>query len=122
MSVAVIDFSSKAKKLDDNLEKPLVGSFVLAESAGNVSVLRPNNDFSAMELLVQKDFAKNVQSLHSTIDLLFLCADDDDAICLLRALQGRSILHFTLARTKRTKSATLAHMRSFLPIQGLLYE
>jgi len=51
-----------------------------------------------------------------------LSADDGDAISLLRALEGQKMFHITLARTKKTKSATLAQMRSLLPIQGLLYD
>ncbi|MDC0565441.1 hypothetical protein OAO56_04115, partial [Amylibacter sp.] len=122
VKVAVIDFSSKAKKLDMDVERITVGSFLVIESVGNVSILRPENNSSAIELLSQKDFVKNLQSLCSTIDLLFLCADNDDAISLLRALQEQKIFHVTLARTKYTKSATLTYMRSFFPIQGLIHD
>jgi uncharacterized protein involved in exopolysaccharide biosynthesis len=122
MKVAVIDFSSTAKKLDFDDEMLSVGSFVISEHAGLVSVLRPDGDLTAMELLIQKGFYKNIQSLNSTFDLLFLCADNGDAISLLRALEGQKTFHITLARTKKTKSTTLAQMRSLLPIQGLLYD
>jgi hypothetical protein len=53
---------------------------------------------------------------------VFLCADGSDAISLLGALEGQKIFHITVARTKKTKSAILMHMRSLLPIQGLLYD
>ena len=99
-----------------------VGSFVITENDGNVSVLRPDDDISAMDMISQKGFSKKLQSLGSTIDLLFLCADNDEAISLLRALQGQKIFHITLARIKHTKSVTLAHMRSFAPIQGLIHD
>jgi uncharacterized protein involved in exopolysaccharide biosynthesis len=122
IKVAVIDFSSKAKKLDIGARRFSFESFVVAESAGNVSVLTPNNDLTAMELLSQKDFAKNMQSLSSTIDLLLLCADNGDATSLLRALQGQKTFHISLSRTKHTKSADLAHINSLLPIQGLLHD
>ena len=122
MTVAVIDFSSRAKKLDIDRERLSVGSFVVAESAGHVSILRPDGDLAAMELLSQRGFWKNTQSLNSTFDLVFLCADNGDAISLLSALEGQKTFHITLARTKNTKSATLAQMRSLLPIQGLLYD
>ena len=122
MKVAVIDFSSRAKKLDIDRERLSVGSFVVAESAGHVSILRPDGDLAAMELLSQRGFWKNTQSLNSTFDLVFLCADNGDAISLLSALEGQKTFHITLARTKNTKSATLAQMRSLLPIQGLLYD
>ena len=122
MKVAVIDFSSRAKKLDIDDEKLSVKSFVVAERTGHVSVLRPDGDLAAMELVSHRDFWKNIEALNSTFDLVFLCADNDDAISLLSALEGQKMFHITLARTKKTKSATLAHMRSLLPIQGLLYD
>jgi uncharacterized protein involved in exopolysaccharide biosynthesis len=122
INVAVIDFSSKAKMLDTDGERLSVGSFVITESTGHVSVLRPNGDLAAMELLSHRDFLEKIQSLNSTFDLVFLCADNADAISLLSALEGQIIFHMTIARAKKTKSATLMHMRSLLPIQGLLYD
>ncbi|MDB9806303.1 Wzz/FepE/Etk N-terminal domain-containing protein [Amylibacter sp.] len=122
VKVAVVDFSSRAKKLGIDLERLSVGSFVVAESAGNISILRPDSDLAAMELLSQRSFWKNIQSLNSTFDLVLLCADNSDAISLLSALEGQKMFHITIAKTKKTKSATLIHMRSLLPIQGLLYD
>ncbi|MDB4132527.1 hypothetical protein N9608_03475, partial [Amylibacter sp.] len=122
VKVAVVDFSSRAKKLGIDLERPSVGSFVVTESAGHISILRPDGDLAAMELLSQRDFWKNIQSLNSTFDLVLLCADNSDAISLLSALEGQKMFHITIAKTKKTKSATLIHMRSLLPIQGLLYD
>ena len=118
----MIDFSSMAKKPDFDDEMLSVGSFVISEHAGLVSVLRPDGNLTAIELLIQRDFYKNIQSLNSTFDLVFLCADNGDAISLLRALEGQKTFHITLARTKKTKSTALAQMRSLLPIQGLLYD
>ena len=120
--IAVIDFSSSVKKLDTDVNSLSVGSFVVAESAGHVSVLRPDGDTAALELLSKKDFREKIQSLNSTFNLVFLCADGSDAIDLLSALKGQEMFHITLARTKKTKSATLMHMRSLLPIQGLLHD
>jgi uncharacterized protein involved in exopolysaccharide biosynthesis len=122
VKVAVIDFSSRAKKLDIDLKRLSVGSFVVAESAGHISILRPDGDTAAMELLSQRSFWKNIQSLNSSFDLVLLCADNSDAISLLSALEGQKMFHITIAKTKKTKSATLIHMRSLLPIQGLLYD
>jgi uncharacterized protein involved in exopolysaccharide biosynthesis len=119
MKVAVINFSSRAKKLDIEGERLSVGSFVVTESAGHISALRPNE---ALELLSHKDFWGKINLLNSTFDLVFLCADNSDAISLLSALEGQKVYHITIARTKKTKSSTLIHMRSLLPIQGLLYD
>ncbi|MDA9300050.1 Wzz/FepE/Etk N-terminal domain-containing protein [Amylibacter sp.] len=122
VKVAVIDFSSSAKKLDIDHEWLSVGTFVVAEDAGHVSVLRADGDLTTMELLSQRGFCKNIQSLNSTFDLVFLSANDGDAISLLRALEGQKTFHVTLARTKKTKSSSIALMRSLLPIQGLLHD
>jgi len=122
LKVAIIDFSSKVKKLHIDEKRFYIGSFIVTESSGNVSILRPSDDLAPMELLSQKDFAKNMQSLNSKIDLLFLCADNDDATSLLRACQWQKTFHLTIARTKRTKSATLELMSTLLPIQGLLHD
>ena len=122
IKVGVINFSSKSKKPDIEKESLSIGSFIVSESVGNVSILRPNDDLAAMELLSQRDFAKKVHSLNSNIDLLFLCADNNDAICLLRALQGQKNFHVTLARSKRTKTTDLVHISSLLRIQGLLHD
>ncbi len=122
LKVAVIDFSSKAKKQNIDDETLLIESFVVDESEGHLSVLRPQGSLGPMEMLSQRDFWKNIQSLNSTFDLIFLCADDRNAISLLNALQNQKTLHITLVRTKKTKSSTLTQMRSLLPIEGLLHE
>tara|TARA_B110000977_G_scaffold187774_1_gene255222 strand:+ start:1455 stop:3398 length:1944 start_codon:yes stop_codon:yes gene_type:complete len=122
VKVAVVDFSSSAKKLDIDHDGLSIGSFVVEENLGHVSILRPGGDLAVMELLGQRGFYNNIKSLNSTFDLVFLSAEDSDAISLLRALEGQKTFHITLARTKKTKSATLAQMRSLLPIQGLLYD
>ena len=122
MKDAVINFSSRAKKINIDRERLSVGSFVVAEHASHVSVLEPDGDLAAMELLGQKDFWMSIQSLNSAFDLVFLSADNLDAMSLLTALKGHKMFHMTLARTKKTKSATLIEIRSRLPIQGLLYD
>jgi polysaccharide biosynthesis transport protein len=122
LKVAVIDFSSKSQKLNIEKKRPSIGSFFVAESFRNVSVLRANDNLAMMELLSRRDFVENIHSVASTVDLLFLCADNNDVISLLRALQGQKAFHLTLARTKYTKSANLTHINSLLPIQGLLHE
>jgi uncharacterized protein involved in exopolysaccharide biosynthesis len=122
VKVAVIDFSSKAKKLDLDGKRLSIGSLTVAESSGQISVLRPDGDLEAMELLSQQGFWGNIQSLNTRFDLVFLSADGNDSISLLSALEGQKIFHITIARTKKTKSTILMHMRSLLPIQGLLYD
>ena len=120
--IAVIDFSAKSRKLATDTEQMSVGSFVIAACEVNVSVLRPQGTLTAVELISQKDFLKNIKSLNSKFDVVFLCADNGDAVSLLRALEGEKMFHLTLARTRHTKSDALLSMRSLLPIQGLLHD
>jgi hypothetical protein len=122
VKVAVIDFSSSAKKLNTDNKRLSVGSFAVVENVSHVSILRPHGDLTAMELLSQRGFYNDIKSLNSTFDLVILSADDGDAISLLRALEGQKTFHITLARIKKTKTATLAQMRSLLPMEGLLHD
>ncbi|MDC3304384.1 hypothetical protein OAV15_04280, partial [Amylibacter sp.] len=122
IKVAVINFSSRPKRLDIDYKRLSDGSFVVIESADHVSVLSPDSDLAALELLAQRGFWESIQSLNSTFDLVFLSADNGDAITLLNALEGQKAFHILLARTKKTKSAALTQMRSRLPIQGLLHD
>jgi hypothetical protein len=122
LKIAMINFSSTAKKLDTDHKRLSVGSFVVAEHVGHISILEPEGDLTAMELLAQKGFRESIQLLNSTFDLIFLSADNGDAISLLSALEGLKAFHITLARTKKTKSADMAQMRSRLPMQGLIYD
>jgi hypothetical protein len=122
LKIALIDFSSNAKKQNIDDERLSVGSFFVDEYSDHVSVLKPHGELDAMELLSQKGFWENLQSLTAKFDLVFLCADNGDAISLLSAAEAQNSFHITIARTKNTKSATLAGMRLRLPIQGLLHD
>lgn len=122
LKIALIDFSSNAKKQNIDDERLSVGSFFVDEYSDHVSVLKPHGELDAMELLSQKGFWENLQSLTAKFDLVFLCADNGDAISLLSAAEAQNSFHITIARTKNTKSATLAEMRLRLPIQGLLHD
>jgi uncharacterized protein involved in exopolysaccharide biosynthesis len=122
ISIAIINFSSSTKNQNIDTERLSIGSFVVTESIGNVSILETGRDMVAMELLSQRNFLKDTKSLNSTFDLVFLCADNRNAISLLSALEGQPAFHIIVTRTKSTKSTTLAQMRSLLPIQGLLHD
>ena len=122
MNIAIINFSLKVKKLDIDHEKLSVESFFVAEREGNVSILRPNRDLTAVELLAQKDFRESIQSLNTAFDLVFLSADNGVALSLLTALDEQKAFHITLARTKKTKSIALSQMHTRLPIQGLIHD
>ena len=122
LKIALIDFSSNFQKPNIDDERRSVESFFVDEHLDHVSVLKPHGELVAMELLSQKAFWENIQSLTVKFDLVFLCADNGDAISLLSAAEAQNTFHITIARTKNTKSAALAEMRSRLPIQGLLHD
>jgi hypothetical protein len=122
LKIALIDFSSNVQKPNIDDERLSVESFFVDEHSDHVSVLKPHGELVAMELLSQKGFWENIQSLNAKFDLVFLCADNDDAISLLSAAEAQNTFHITILRTKNTKSAAVAEMRSRLPIQGLLHD
>jgi uncharacterized radical SAM superfamily protein len=121
LKIALIDFSSNVKSNSDD-ESLSVKSFFVDEHSDHVSVLKSHGELVAMEMLSQKGFWKNIQSLTAKFDLVFLCADNSDAISLLSAVEVQNTFHITIARTKNTKSSALEELRSRLPIQGLLYD
>jgi len=120
--IAVIDFSMKNSKTSPNDKQTALGAFVINKNEGHVSILRPGNYLNSVDFVVKKDFLKNIQSLESSFNFIFLCADNRDAVSLLRALEGQNIFHLTNARIKYTKSDMIKKMHSLLPIKGLLHD
>ena len=122
--IAVIDFSNKKNKhtIDDNKVSQETGLFDVRASEGHVSVLAPEKNIDTIELVKRKDFLKNLRSLNSNYDLIFLCANDKDINSLIRVLEGQKVFHLTSARIKKTRLNTILSMRALLPIQGLLYD
>ena len=122
INIAIIDFSKESKNLNLNTKQASFGSFIAYESMHQVSILRPENNLKAIELISQKEFLKKIHLLNSEFNLIFLCADNGDSISLLRALEKQKIFHLMLARIKHTKSSTIQRFRSLVPIQGLLHD
>ena len=120
--IAVINFSSKVINQPINANLDSLGEFIVTAHVDNVSVLRKKDEMTSMQFISQKNFFKNIQSLNSNFNLLFLCADNSDAISLLRVLEMKEIFHLTVARTKHTKTKDLTSIRSLIPIQGLLHD
>lgn len=122
LNVAIIDFSNKENKSKITEDGNIFGSFIENEKNGKVSILMPNNKREAIEFLSKQNFSKEVFSLNNKFDLIFVCADDTDAITLLRAIQGQKFFHIALAKTKYTKFISISQTVSLFPVQGLLYE
>lgn len=122
VKIAIINFASHNKKLDIDNKISTVGSFVVSESTDHISVLKLGENVSEMDFVSKRNFTDDIKSLNSTFDLIFLCADNANAISLLSAVEKQKVFHITLMKIKKTKSKTLARMRLLLPIQGLIYD
>jgi uncharacterized protein involved in exopolysaccharide biosynthesis/aspartate carbamoyltransferase regulatory subunit len=118
IKVAILDLSKKQNYKNINKEN-IIETFIVSEKFQNVSILSPNSTYDAMS---QKDFIENIKLLTSTFDMVITCADDYDAMSLLRASQNQNFFHITLARVKHTKLDVLPKMHNLLPIQGLLHD
>ena len=122
ISIGIIDFSEQFRNIKKQENNDLVGPFEVADKLDKISILRPNNGQNAIEFLGHIDFQLELKALHSKFKLIFLCADNDDAISLAGAFKMQDIIHITIARRKRTKSKALTQLCTLLPIRGLLYE
>ena len=94
----------------------------IIKEVDKVAVLKPKSHIQNIEFLGQKDFEASLNLLQPEFDLVFLCADDADALSMAGALAGRDLAHITIARLKKTKLQALAHARMLLPIEGLIHE
>ena len=96
--------------------------FTVVHSSENISILQPNNQVNTIDFIGKPDFYDLLKKLESYFDLIFISANNNDALCLASALNGREVTHISIVKLKRTKSQKLSELRSALPIQGLIYE
>lgn len=122
LKIALINFTTNQKIQNSQNDQISIGMFSVVQVVSKISVLQPNNQLGAIELLGQHDFQDQLEALYSKFDLIFLSADDDDAISLARASINKDVTHITATRIKRTKSEALTRLKKLTPIQGLLYE
>lgn len=122
LNIAIIDFSCREKSILADEASQGIDLYEITEKNGKVSVLMPKIEKDALAFLSNRNFSKSLLSLNSSFDLVFMCADDDDALTLLRAIQKLKVYHIMLAKTRNTKSNVLSQMISLLPVQGLLHE
>jgi uncharacterized protein involved in exopolysaccharide biosynthesis len=122
LNIAIINFSTKQQKFNDNGEKNSKVAFSTLEEVENVSVLQPNGNLKPIDALGNIDFNTKLVSLQSKFNYILLCADNADAIVLARALIGQNVLHIALSRRRKTKVKAFKELHEMLPIQGLIYE
>ena len=120
LRIGIINFSENNE--EPNGDFILVGNFMIIKEVDKVAVLKPKSHIQNIEFLGQKDFEASLNLLQPEFDLVFLCADDADALSMAGALAGRDLAHITIARLKKTKLQALAHARMLLPIEGLIHE
>jgi uncharacterized protein involved in exopolysaccharide biosynthesis len=121
MKIGVIDFSARDTKTKSVNESESIGSYVLFDQLDNISILAPILEKEAANFLSHVDFTNSLKVLNSNFDFLFLCADNSEAITLLRATEGIDFFHIMSARAGHSRSNDLSEMISLAPIQGLLY-
>jgi uncharacterized protein involved in exopolysaccharide biosynthesis len=121
-NIAVVNLSSISDQVQINLERIKDTSFVVTESNNQVSILKPDNKLNSLDFMSQKGFLTQVQNLAKSFDLIFLCADNDDALCLVRAIDIKNTYSILIARTRQSQQKKLAEMHKLFPIQGLLHD
>ena len=120
-SIALINFSSNDQKSQTS-NKQYNNMFTVVHSSENISILQPNNQVNTIDFIGKPDFYDQLKKLESYFDFIFISANNNDALCLASALNGREVTHISIVKLKRTKSQKLSELRSALPIQGLIYE
>jgi hypothetical protein len=117
--IGIINFSEQTEK-PKSIET--IGSFFIESKVGKISYLQPNNVENTIDFLGKRNFYEQLEIVQSKFDIVFLCADNIDAISLARAIYGSDTLHLAITRLKHTQSKHLTQLRKLLTIQGLLYE
>lgn len=122
LKIAVIDLSLDSDQTVYKSKPLFNGLFNLIAREADISILKPNNKLKPIEFLGQRNFHEQIQSIHSDFDLIFLSADNVEAINLANVYADQDVFHITSTRIKRTKSYYLTKLHKILPIQGFLYE
>ena len=122
LKIAIINFSEDKKNSKHSNDNHTNGPFTVFEEVEQVSILQPNNNAKPVEMLAEKDFQKQIESIQSKFNYIILCADNQDGHSLAGALTGQSVVHIAVARRRKTKSQSFNQLKKMLPIQGLIYE
>jgi hypothetical protein len=121
MKIGIINFSPRNITTNPVNKSETIGSYTLSEQLENISILTPIIEKEAANFLSHVNFINSLKVLNSKFDFLFLCADNSEAITLLRATDGIDFFHIMSVRAGHTRSNDLSEMTSLAPIQGLLY-
>ena len=121
LKIGIINFSARNITTKSVNESEIIGSYILLEQLENISILTPIIEKEAANFLSHVNFTNSLKVLNSKFDFTFLCADNSEAITLLRATEGTDFFHIMSVRAGHTRSNDLSEMTSLAPIQGLLY-
>ena len=102
------------------VQEPMIEKPAVLEE--NISILYVNNSAPPLDLFSMGNFEENWKSIDKNFEYIFMCADNDEAITLVRAIGDLNVYHILLAKTKLTKSSMLSKICTIIPIQGLLHD
>ena len=122
INVAIIDYSTHQKNAVINDEEKVLFSYAPSDKYENITILVPVDGKNSLDVLGQRDFTNNLESLGTIFDFVLICADNEDALTLLRAVQEKKNYHVMLTRKKYTRANSISKMISLLPVQGLLHD
>jgi uncharacterized protein involved in exopolysaccharide biosynthesis len=122
LKIAIINFSNMNNKDSlDNNKSEVFGVFKTIEKDENISILQINNNQNPMDFISHSNFSNNLNILNKSFDLIILCADNQDSLSLMRAVQPVEVFHILLAKTKRSKRKMISQLIKIKTVQGLLY-
>jgi uncharacterized protein involved in exopolysaccharide biosynthesis len=119
---AIIDFSFGKKKINPNPNFFLNDTFMILSDESNITNLVPNTTLDAIESVGDRNFIENLDALSKTFDTIIVCANNEDVMSLIRAVDAKKVYHISSTRRGYTKEKNLSDIRSIIPIQGLLHE
>lgn len=119
--VAMINFTNNDKAPSSITKDDIFGSFRAYKSSNEVYNLYPTSGALNLDILDHKNFPENLEVLSQHFDLIFISADNEDSLSLLRAIKFMETFNILIARVKYTKREMLHEILSIKPIQGLLH-
>jgi hypothetical protein len=98
-----------------------IGAFRIIENDEKVSLLQLNSDQNPVDFISQRDFIEDLNHLNETFDIIILCADNNDSLSLVRAVQLKDVFHILLSKVKHSKVKMISQLVDIKSVQGLLY-
>lgn len=120
--IAIINFSEEKQRIKTNIVPDKIDHFLISDNLSHLNILNPTGEINPLDLITKRDFSEMLEELNASYDLILLCADNNDAMSLIRAVNAEKSFHLMHASFKRTKQEFMLEMHSTLPIQGLIHD